>query len=171
MGSGGLCEEKQQHLLRKAKKARAELGDAIQRGKTFISKQWPRAKNDATDETPDVASGDRPEGSYAAATGTGCPDPLYVRLSTTTPCVTFSIRRTGLATKLVYKVRPATSMLPCPGISSEVRPKSPHVSRLRPAPSPVPRVQDNVTFKGETPHGFEALRRWVALFGDRAAIE
>src|SRR5262245_16316419 len=26
-------------------------------------------------------------------------------------------------------------MLPCPGISSEVRPKSPHVSRLRPAPS------------------------------------
>src|SRR6476660_8708635 len=57
------------------------------------------------------------------------------------------------------------------GISSEVRPKSPHVSRLRPAPSPVPRVQDNVIFKGGTPHGFEAVRRWVALFGDRAAIE
>ena len=35
-----------------------------------------------------LVSGDRPEGSYAAATRTGCPDPLYVRLSTTTPCVT-----------------------------------------------------------------------------------
>src|SRR5689334_10295253 len=62
-------------------------------------------------------------------------------------------------------------MLPCPGISSEVRPKSPHVSRLRPAPSPVPRAQDNVIIKGGTPHGFEDLRRWVALFGDRAAVE
>src|SRR4029079_1702023 len=67
--------------------------------------------------------------------------------------------------------RPATSMLPCPGILSEVRPKSPHCLRLRPAPSPVPRVQDNVIFKGGTQHGFEALRRWVALFGDRAAVE
>ncbi len=28
------------------------------------------------------------------------------------------------------------SMLPCPGILSEVRPKSLHRSRLRPAPSP-----------------------------------
>src|SRR4026208_1341836 len=40
-------------------------------------------------------------------------------------------------------------MLPCPGILSEVRPKSPHCPRLRPAPSPVPRVQDNVTSKEE----------------------
>jgi hypothetical protein len=48
------AREKQQYLLTKAKKARAEVGAAIQRGKTFISKQWPRAKNDATDEKPDV---------------------------------------------------------------------------------------------------------------------
>jgi gas vesicle protein len=48
--------EKQQYLLRKAKKTGVELGDAIQRGKTFISKQWPRAKNDANDEKPDVGT-------------------------------------------------------------------------------------------------------------------
>ena len=50
------AREKQQYLLSKAKEARAELGDAIQRGKTFISKQWPRAKDDATDEKPDVGT-------------------------------------------------------------------------------------------------------------------
>jgi RNA recognition motif-containing protein len=33
------------------------------------------------------------------------------------------------------------------------RPKSPHVSRLRPAPSPVPRAQDNVIIKGGTHMG------------------
>src|SRR5687768_8441674 len=47
------AREKQQYLLRQAKKARAELGDVIQRGKTFLSKQWPRAKNDETDEKAD----------------------------------------------------------------------------------------------------------------------
>jgi hypothetical protein len=50
------AREKQQYLLRKAKKARAELGDAIQRSKTFISKQWPKAKNDASDKKPDVGT-------------------------------------------------------------------------------------------------------------------
>jgi gas vesicle protein len=50
------AREKQQYLLRKAEKVRAELGDAIQRGKTFISKQVPRAKNDANDEKPDVGT-------------------------------------------------------------------------------------------------------------------
>jgi gas vesicle protein len=50
------AREKQQYLLRKAKKARAELGDVIQRGKTFISKQWMGAKNDASDEKPDVST-------------------------------------------------------------------------------------------------------------------
>ena len=48
------ARETQQYLLRKAKKARAELGAAIQCGKTFISTQWPRAQNDATYEKPDV---------------------------------------------------------------------------------------------------------------------
>jgi gas vesicle protein len=47
------AREKQQYLLRRAKTARAELSDAIQRGKTFISKQWPKAKNDASDEKPE----------------------------------------------------------------------------------------------------------------------
>jgi gas vesicle protein len=50
------AREKQQYLRREAKKARAQLGDAIQRGKTFIAKQWPRAKNDAIDEKPDVGT-------------------------------------------------------------------------------------------------------------------
>src|SRR5688572_25751438 len=49
------------------------------------------------------------------------------------------------------------------------------LSRRLPASSarsfPVSHVQDNVTFKGGTPHGFETLRRWVALFGNRAAVE
>jgi hypothetical protein len=48
-------------------------------------------------------------------------------------------------------------MLPCPGILSEVRPKSLHRSRLRPAPSPVPLVQDNVIILKEEP-------RWVRRF-------
>ena len=47
------AKEKQQYLLRRAKRARVELGAAIQRGKTFISKQWPKAKDDASDEKPD----------------------------------------------------------------------------------------------------------------------
>src|SRR5262249_51574233 len=80
-------------------------------------------------------------------------------------------RRTGLAMKPVLKSRPAISMLPCPGISSEVGPKSPHPRVFGPLLPPVPRVQDNVIIKGGTPHGFEALRRWVALFGDRAAVK
>src|SRR5688572_28565181 len=50
------AREKQQYLLREAKKARAELGAAIQRGKTFISKQWPRAKNDAKNQKLDVGT-------------------------------------------------------------------------------------------------------------------
>ena len=50
------AREKQEYLLRKAKKARAELGDVIQRGKTFISQQWTGAKNDASDEKPDVGT-------------------------------------------------------------------------------------------------------------------
>ena len=60
-------------------------------------------------------------------------------------------RRAGL------RGRSATSMLPCPRILSEVRPKSPHCPRLRPAPSPVPRVQDNVTFIRRNP-------TWVRSF-------
>jgi gas vesicle protein len=50
------AREKQQYLLSKGKKAHAELGDAIQRAKTFISKQWPRAKNDENDEKSDVGT-------------------------------------------------------------------------------------------------------------------
>src|SRR5688572_33444289 len=42
-------------------------------------------------------------------------------------------------------------MLPCPGISSEVRPKSPHVSRLRPAPSPF-LVFKTMSHSKEEPH-------------------
>ena len=48
------AREKQQYMLRQAQKARAELDDAVQRGKAFISKQWPRAKTHVTDEKPDV---------------------------------------------------------------------------------------------------------------------
>lgn len=44
------AREKQQYLLRQAKKARTELGAAIQRGTTFISKQWPGTNDDANDE-------------------------------------------------------------------------------------------------------------------------
>jgi gas vesicle protein len=50
------AREKQEYLLRKAKKARVELGDVIQRGKTFISQQWTGTKNDASDEKPDVGT-------------------------------------------------------------------------------------------------------------------
>src|SRR6478736_1746313 len=49
------------------------------------------------------------------------------------------------------KVRPATSMLPCPGISSQVSPKSPHVSLLRPAPSPF-LVFKTMSYSKEEPH-------------------
>src|SRR5512132_2452407 len=42
-------------------------------------------------------------------------------------------------------------MLPCPGISSEVRPKSPHPSRLRPAPSPFLEFKTMSSLK-EEPH-------------------
>src|SRR4029079_1028949 len=49
------------------------------------------------------------------------------------------------------KVRPATSMLPCPGISSEVRHQAPHVSRLRPAPSPF-LVFKTMSYSKEEPH-------------------
>ena len=52
--------------------------------------------------------------------------------------------RRGLAARWNETYRSIVSMLPCPRISPEVRPKSPHCSRLRPAPSSVPRVQDNV---------------------------
>src|SRR5512134_1212176 len=62
-------------------------------------------------------------------------------------------------------------MLPCPG-SCRKSDLSRRIARVfGPLLPPVPRVQDNVIIKGGTPHGFEALRRWVALFGDRAAVE
>ena len=80
--------------------------------------------------------------------------------------------RRGLAVRWREINRPAASMLPCPRISSEVRPKSPRPLRLWPAPSPVPRAQDNVIIlKGGTPDGFKDLCWWVALFGDRAGVE
>ena len=52
--------------------------------------------------------------------------------------------RSGLAARWNETYRSAASIVPCPRISPEVRPKSPHLSRLRPAPSPVPRVQDHI---------------------------
>jgi hypothetical protein len=52
--------------------------------------------------------------------------------------------RSGLATRWNETYRSAALMLPCPRISPEVRPKSPYHSRLRPTPSFVPRVQDNI---------------------------
>src|SRR5713101_378393 len=64
----------------------------------------------------------------------------------------------GLAVRWSETFRSAASMLPCPRISSEVRPKSPHLSRLRPTPSSVPRVQDNITIL------IRRNPRWVQRF-------
>ncbi len=33
------------------------------------------------------------------------------------------------------------------------------------------RVQDNITLQKEESHGFEDLCRWLAVFGDRLAVE
>jgi hypothetical protein len=47
------AREKQRYLLKQAKKARAALDDAIERGKPFFSKHEPMARKDAEDEKPD----------------------------------------------------------------------------------------------------------------------
>jgi len=54
------AREKQRYLLRKAKKARAALDDAIERGKTFLSKQAPIRKQDAEEETPNAGREEAP---------------------------------------------------------------------------------------------------------------
>jgi len=54
------AREKQGYLLRQAKKARAALDDAIERGKTFLSKHEPMAKKDADDEKPDSGREEAP---------------------------------------------------------------------------------------------------------------
>jgi hypothetical protein len=58
------AREKQRYLLRKTKKARAALNDAIERGKTFLSRYEQMAKKDAGDikgrgEAPSADVGER----------------------------------------------------------------------------------------------------------------
>ncbi len=38
-------------------------------------------------------------------------------------------------------------------------------------PTLLSRVQDNITLQKEESHGFEDLCRWLAVFGDRLAVE
>jgi gas vesicle protein len=54
------AREKQRYLLRQAKKARAALDDAIDRGKTFLSKHEPMGKKDAEDQNPDSGREEAP---------------------------------------------------------------------------------------------------------------
>ena len=54
------AREKQRYLLRQAQKARAMLDDAIERGKTFLSKHEPMVKKDAEVEKPDSGSEETP---------------------------------------------------------------------------------------------------------------
>jgi hypothetical protein len=54
-------------MLRQAKKARAELGTVIQRGKTFISTNGRGRRITQLMKNRMLVSGDRPEGSYFTA--------------------------------------------------------------------------------------------------------
>jgi gas vesicle protein len=60
------AREKQQHLLRKAKKTRAELGDAIQRGKTSSQSNGQGRRTTQMMKNRMLVRGVRPEGNYAA---------------------------------------------------------------------------------------------------------
>lgn len=51
---------RQRYLLRKAKKARAALDDAIERGKTFLLRHKPMAKKDAENDQPEPGRDEAP---------------------------------------------------------------------------------------------------------------